>query len=326
MSNHLAIGSFALFVATLGLTGCDGGRGSNHGASGAHPVSASSFVEGPSSHGIDGLRGNGESTRTASPLLGFPAPPSSAALPSRPLAAHASAGSEVRMPTEWRADLAWNGNQRLAHAKQSKGEEVSRLFREAAVSFPPHDLLFRIFKQEREFEVWAGDKDASMKLIATYGICAASGDLGPKRAEGDLQVPEGYYKVGYYHPMSAYYLSAQVTYPNVSDKIRGGANLGGDILIHGNCASIGCVSMTDERIEEIYLMGWGAFMNGQPTSIEIFPSRDIDALLANQSFAQNHDFWREIEPGLAAFDRTHRLPTVKVEADGRYVITANDGG
>lgn len=231
---------------------------------------------------------------------------------------------DVRMPTEWLADLSWNGQQRLGHAKTNKGEVVQKLFDDAGVTFPPHDLLFRVFKKERELELWAGDDGQPLKLIATYGVCAASGALGPKRNEGDLQVPEGYYKVGYYHPMSAYYLSAQVNYPNASDKVRGGPSPGSDILIHGRCASIGCVSMTDERIEEIYLVGWGAFMKGRPTNIHMFPARDFKPLYADPAYAQHHAFWREIEPGLVAFDKSHRLPDVRIEKDGRYVITPVD--
>ncbi len=232
-----------------------------------------------------------------------------------------AAPRDVRMPTDWLADLRWDGAQRVAHAKRAKGDVVKELFAKAEVGFPAKEVLFRVFKDVNEFEVWAGDGASPLKRIATYGICAASGVLGPKRREGDLQVPEGYYKVGYYHPMSAYYLSAQVNYPNASDKVRGGPSPGSDILIHGRCASIGCISMTDERIEEIYLMGWGAFMLGQPTHIHIFPSRDIEGLLAKAEHAEHHAFWQEIRPGLTAFDASHRLPAVKIASDGRYEIS-----
>lgn len=292
-------------LAWMSLSACEGGPRSGHGALAAETASGSGEV-------LPGLFFDQippAPSASASSPMGLLGPP-----PAAP--AH-----DVRMPTDWRADYRWNGNERVAHAKQSKGSEVQSLFDAAGVSFPPHDVLFRIFKKEGEFEVWAGDADQPMKLVATYGICAASGVLGPKRREGDLQVPEGYYKVGYYHPMSSYYLSAQVDYPNASDKVRGGPALGGDILIHGSCASIGCISMTDERIEEIYLVGWSAFLAGRPTNIHIFPARDIDALLKDPSLDKNHDFWREIEPGLKDFDASHRVPEVRIEKDGRYVIT-----
>ncbi len=229
---------------------------------------------------------------------------------------------DVREPTTWLADLGWSGTQRVAHAKSARQATVNELFEKAGASWPPKDVLYRIFKQEREFEVWAGDGESELKLIGTYGICAASGDLGPKRKEGDYQVPEGFYKIGYFYPTSSYYLAAQVNYPNQSDKIRGDKKApGSDILIHGRCASIGCISMTDERVEEIYLVGWAAFLAGKPTIIHSFPSRDIDKLEGDPKHAQHHDFWREIEPGMRAFDESHRIPNVRIEPDGRYVIT-----
>ncbi len=262
-----------------------------------------------------------------------PNAPATATAGASPASASASAAAtvalmappkrEVREPTEWLADLSWSGSQRVAHAKQAKQATVNELFDKAGVTFPPSDVLFRAFKQEAELEVWAGDGQSELKLIATYGICAASGELGPKRNEGDRQVPEGFYQVGYYHPTSSYYLSAQVNYPNASDKVRGGPSPGSDILIHGRCASIGCLSMTDERIEEIYLVGWAAFMKGKPTHVHIFPSRDLDVLLADPKYKVHHDFWRELAPGKKAFEDTHRIPSVKIEKDGRYVV---DGG
>lgn len=307
--NHLRLRGLCAALLALPLAlGCRGAPRAAEGATVASTVAVPAWPTAPAAVPLlaPAEVGEPETERAASALLAAPPSP-----PAR----------DVRMPTDWHADYAWSGAERLAHAKRSKGREVEALFDDAGVTFPPHDVLFRIFKKERELEVWAGDEDQPMKLIATYGICAASGILGPKRREGDLQVPEGYYKVGYYHPTSAYYLSAQIDYPNLSDKIRGGPAPGGDILIHGSCASIGCVSMTDERIEEIYLVGWSAFMQGRPTNIHLFPSRDIDALLRDPSLSANHAFWREIEPGLVAFDRTHRVPSVRIDERGRYVIT-----
>jgi murein L,D-transpeptidase YafK len=226
------------------------------------------------------------------------------------------------MPTEWLADLRWSGAERVAHAKTAKEATVRALFERAGVSYPPKDVLFRAFKDVAELEVWAGDGTAPLALVATYGICAASGELGPKRREGDLQVPEGFYRIGYYHPTSAYYLAAQINYPNASDRRRGGPNPGGDILMHGRCASIGCISMTDERIEEIYLVGWAAFLQGAPTHVHIFPSRDFDALLRDPKWAAHHEFWREIRVGFDAFEKDKRLPDVRIDAEGRYVVDA----
>ena len=46
-----------------------------------------------------------------------------------------------------------------------------------------------------------------------------SGTTGPKRAEGDYQVPEGFYYINEFNPNSKYHLSLGLNYPNASDKI-----------------------------------------------------------------------------------------------------------
>jgi hypothetical protein len=299
-----------ILACAIVAVGCDSSQRSAQGAT----VARSSATSTPPDFEAPSVAQSSSRATEASALLPSSSEGAASAKPAR----------DVRMPTEWLADLTWNGTQRVAHAKVNKGEIVQKLFDDAGVSFPPHDVLYRVFKHEGEFEVWASNQGEPMKLIATWGICAASGKLGPKRAEGDRQVPEGYYKVGYFHPMSSYYLSAQVDYPNASDRVRGGADPGGDILIHGRCASIGCLSMTDERIEEIYLIGWGAFMKGRPTHIHIFPARDFAGLYADAKYADHHAFWREIEPGYRSFEKTHELPSVRIDKDGRYVVTPAD--
>lgn len=48
-------------------------------------------------------------------------------------------------------------------------------------------------------------------------------------------------------------------YPNADDKARakkeGRTNLGGDIMIHGKMASIGCLAMGDTVAEELFVLG-----------------------------------------------------------------------
>jgi murein L,D-transpeptidase YafK len=227
---------------------------------------------------------------------------------------------ELREPTEWHGDRRLSGPDRVAHARTSKLAEVKALFEEAGVAYPPKDTLLRVFKQEAELELWAGGGDEPLRLVTTYAICAASGDLGPKRREGDRQVPEGFYKIGYFDPTSAFHLAMLVDYPNASDRLRGGPQPGGEILIHGSCASIGCVAMSDERIEEIYLVGWATFLNRRPVHVHIFPARDMDALLADTKHEAHRDFWRELKVGHDAFEETKRIPSVRIAADGRYEV------
>ena len=102
-------------------------------------------------------------------------------------------------------------------------------------------LRILVFKNERSVEVHA----PGWKAPRIYPMTAFSGTLGPKLREGDGQIPEGVYGIGYLNPNSSYYLSLKVTYPNASDRARakadGRTNLGGDIMIHGKAATIGCV-------------------------------------------------------------------------------------
>ena len=137
------------------------------------------------------------------------------------------------------------------------------------------ELFIRVLKNDKLVEVWLrSKKENQYKLFKTYAICYYSGTLGPKRKQGDGQVPEGFYNVAVFNPYSSYHLSLGVSYPNASDKIIGKGDLGGDIMIHGNCLSIGCIPITDDCIKEVYIMAVEARNNGQATiPISIFPGK-----------------------------------------------------
>ena len=97
-------------------------------------------------------------------------------------------------------------------------------------------------------------EDATYKKLTTYRICARSGSLGPKRRQGDRQIPEGFYHINHFNPNSNYHLSLMINYPNASDRLKSkAARLGGNICIHGNCVTVGCLPMTDDKIKEIYI-------------------------------------------------------------------------
>jgi L,D-transpeptidase catalytic domain len=126
------------------------------------------------------------------------------------------------------------------------------------VPYPPPRLALVGLKQEKTLEVWADDGAGGWTRLRSYPVLAASGGPGPKRREGDLQVPEGVYRLTGFNPMSRYHLSIRVDYPNTDDRdaarIEGRSELGGDIFIHGRAASIGCLAIGDLAIEELYLL------------------------------------------------------------------------
>ena len=137
-------------------------------------------------------------------------------------------------------------------------ERFLPFFEKAGVAYPPDSLTFVGVKNEGVLEVYADDGSNEFTFIREYPILAASGELGPKLQQGDRQVPEGIYRIEYFNPNSSYHLSMKIDYPNEFDRAMakgdGRSNLGGDIMIHGRAASIGCLAMGDEAIEEIFTM------------------------------------------------------------------------
>jgi len=102
-----------------------------------------------------------------------------------------------------------------------------------------------------------------------------AGSLGPKRIEGDYQVPEGFYYISEFNPKSEFNLALKVNYPNQSDKLLSDSlRPGGGIYIHGSCITVGCIPITDGQIEELYLLAANAKSNGEDfIPVHIFPVR-----------------------------------------------------
>ncbi len=218
---------------------------------------------------------------------------------------------------------------RVRAAFEEKESILKTIISEKGLQWPPENILIIIFKHEREVELWAvSDKNHRYRLIRKYEICDASGTLGPKRRQGDLQVPEGFYYIDRFNPGSKFYLSLGINYPNASDKILGvQGKLGGDIFIHGNCVSIGCVAIRDEFIKELYLIAVEARSNGQKRiPIYIFPAKmDEDGMKRlKKSYAENRallSFWENLKKGHDFFQQNRILPVVTVNENGRYIFS-----
>lgn len=135
---------------------------------------------------------------------------------------------------------------------------LARLFEEAGCDYPPGAVALVALKDEKTLEIWATDRSPAWRPVTRYPIRGASGGPGPKLREGDGQVPEGIYRIAGLNPNSAFHLSMKLDYPNAFDRERGRADgrtrLGGDIFIHGGSASIGCLAMGDEAIEELFTL------------------------------------------------------------------------
>jgi len=136
-------------------------------------------------------------------------------------------------------------------------QHLQPYFARAGVLYPPAQLALLGFKREKLLEVWAWQHDRWVFVLA-YPIVAASGMAGPKLQEGDYQVPEGLYKIEAFNPNSRFHLSMKLDYPNDFDRAQadreGREQLGGDIFIHGNAVSAGCLAMGDKAVEELFVL------------------------------------------------------------------------
>jgi murein L,D-transpeptidase YafK len=188
-------------------------------------------------------------------------------------------------------------------------------------------ILVRLFKEEAELEVWKKNRDGEFALLKTYPICRWSGDLGPKKKEGDRQAPEGFYTItpGQMNPNSNYYLAFNTGFPNAYDRAWG--YTGSELMVHGDCSSRGCYAMTDEQIQEIYALARESFFGGQKEfQFEAFPFRMTALNMAKHRNNPNFAFWKMIKEGYDHFEATHQEPKVAV-CERHYVFdpTAPDG-
>lgn len=236
------------------------------------------------------------------------------------------------LPTTVFGGAFWDGQRKAPRFKLAERHEKSLAdaFREAGATWPPAGVFFRAFKHEKVLELWALPRQGEPWVkVKDYPVCAASGVLGPKRQQGDLQVPEGFYHIDRFNPWSRFHLSLGINYPNPVDLARTGKGVppGGDIFIHGGCATIGCLPVRDEPMEELYLAAVAARDKGQQRiPVHVFPCRmDRTACrvgLARIALAQPGlaAFWDQLRAGYAAFEDSNRLPLVVAGNDGGYRV------
>jgi murein L,D-transpeptidase YafK len=210
---------------------------------------------------------------------------------------------------------------RVKNAYQEKESKMKELLKSKTLNLDHVTILIRVFKSEKELEVWGRNGfKGEYKPITTYPICNSSGLLGPKRKQGDGQTPEGFYHIDRFNPASNFHLSLGINYPNQSDKILGSKNLGGDIFIHGSCVTIGCVPLTDDLIKELYLLAVEAKDHGQANiPVHIFPFR-FENSYPLKAENPNFKFWNNLKEGFDLFEKNKIPPTVRVAADGTYIF------
>ncbi len=194
---------------------------------------------------------------------------------------------------------------RVRTASQEKDAAVRKMVEAKGLAYPPRAILLRAFKKEGVLELWGSESEARPYVL-------------------DLD---------WFNPQSNFLLSMHINYPNAADRILGfRANPGGDIFLHGNCASIGCIPITDDGIKEVY---WLAVLvkdgGAKHLPIQIFPARMSEK--GFRELAKTHlgrsdlvAFWENLKEGFELFEKDHRLRDVRVVKDGRYEFSLESAG
>jgi murein L,D-transpeptidase YafK len=223
----------------------------------------------------------------------------------------------------------WSVSFKMPGGLAAREDSLQKEFKAKGLEWPVKNMFIRSFKYDGQLEVWVkNEENEKYKLFKTYKVCLLSGAMGPKRMQGDFQVPEGFYYITEFNPRSAYHLALGLNYPNASDKILSDSLRPGDgIYIHGSCVSVGCIPVTDSDIEEIYLIASSAKMSGQDfIPVHIFPvryNRKKSFEYFDNYTKNNHSLARfelQLKAAYDKFEATKEIPIVMIDRKGDYVI------
>jgi murein L,D-transpeptidase YafK len=217
---------------------------------------------------------------------------------------------------------------KVSDIMKRKEDTLMKQFQQKGLVWPAKYMYIRSFKYDSELELWVKNKkEEKFKLFKTYKICALAGTLGPKRMAGDYQVPEGFYYINEFNPKSLYHFALGLNYPNASDRLLSDLSQpGGDIYIHGSCVTTGCIPITDDQIEEVYILAAHAKDLGQDfIPVHIFPinfKNNKSVSYLNKyltSFSENAAFEKSMKNAFFYFEKYKEIPPVLVNDKGDYV-------
>ncbi len=225
------------------------------------------------------------------------------------------------------------GDDRVGQARIRQQEWISARFQSLGVDYPPARLYLEGRKTEGELLLYAGNHgDTPMRLIHRFAVLGQSGGLGPKRREGDLQVPEGCYTIDRFNPKSRFHLSLGLNYPNAADlHFADPAQPGSDIFLHGGALTVGCLPLGDPGIERLYLICHDHHAaSRRPIAVHLFPcAMDATqwasvlepALAVAENPAPLRRLWRSLTSIWESFHTTQRVPNWELDSEGFYRLT-----
>ncbi|MDX7986751.1 murein L,D-transpeptidase [Xenorhabdus sp. 12] len=185
------------------------------------------------------------------------------------------------------------------------------------------EVFIQILKEEKLLEIYTKNSEGRYQLAQSYPICSYSGGLGPKILPGDFKSPEGFYHVRLKQlkPNSRYYRAINLGFPNEFDKSRGYS--GSNLMIHGECKSIGCYAMTNRYMDEIYQYTESALYHGQhEIKINIYPFRMTSQNMMRHKNNDNYPFWEQLQPAYEYFAK-HGVPANVSIIGGQYIVNAD---
>lgn len=208
-------------------------------------------------------------------------------------------------------------------------QHLSYLIKQTGLTYNQVDILLIAYKKDLKLQIWIKEKNSNSKFLplTSFKITDSSVAIpGPKSEYGDRLAPEGYYTMEYYPSFrwSDFYLAFRVSYPNEADLIRrrywGISNKsGGDINIHGNCISIGCIPIGNPDMEELFFLIRANQKNGSNINVLLLPFdfkkiglHDLteDAYNGNKKL---YAFWQSLEKIDRFFQDTGMIPNLSID-------------
>ncbi len=211
---------------------------------------------------------------------------------------------------------------------------LPNLIKQKGLKYDQLDILLIAYKNDLLLQIWIKGKNSNSKFLplTSFKITDSSVAIpGPKSEYGDRLAPEGYYTLEYYPSFrwSDFYLAFRVSYPNEADLIRrrywGISNKsGGDINIHGNCISIGCIPIGNPDMEELFFLIRTNQKNGSNINVLLLPFdfkkiglHDLkeDAYNGNRKL---YAFWQSLEKIDKYFQNTRMIPNLSIDQTTGY--------
>jgi murein L,D-transpeptidase YafK len=218
---------------------------------------------------------------------------------------------------------------KVTTAFDAREEVLKQEFEGKGLVWPARYMYLRSFKYDSKLEVWVkSEKSEKYKLFKTYKVCALAGNFGPKRFEGDYQVPEGFYYLNQFKPNSNYHMALGVNYPNPSDRVLSDpVKPGAEIFIHGSCVTVGCIPLTDPIIEELYVLAAITRNAGQ----DYIPIHVMPVMFKNEKSLEKLTKFvetrTEYKPMVSVFEKVYyyfnqyrNLPTILIGEKGEYLM------